>query len=518
MATLAPAATWTAAGIPRRAKSGRGERLLAGRAQALADRLAGGELAVDLGHAIGSGHWWRGLVTLLVLMGAGVSLVSQVPVLPGVAPAPLSGEARTERLADAIQPMGLGSATGRTMPPTRAVTRLAEPPERPRIELVARVGGDGMAGALRRAGLSREDADTVLALVSGAVNPRSLTGGTELQLVMGRRETRSVPRPLEHLAFRAAFDLRLEVVRADDGNLRLVRIPIAVDDTPLRIQGQVGRSLHRSARAAGVPASVLADYLRQIGFVLDIQREVGARDRFDIIIEHRRAETGETEMGRLLYAGLQNGSRKIRLMRWGPRGEFFRDDGNSARQGLMRTPVDGARLSSGFGMRTHPILGFSRLHRGVDFAAPTGTPVLASAGGRVVRAGWGGGYGNMIDIDHGRGIVTRYAHLSRMDVRVGQQVNQGQRIGAVGSTGMSTGPHLHYEVIRNGQPIDPRSNRLLVQGPVLAGQDLVRFRGEMDRLLAVRIANGGPAETQSAEAEQETAPEQPQRRETRRRV
>jgi murein DD-endopeptidase MepM/ murein hydrolase activator NlpD len=245
---------------------------------------------------------------------------------------------------------------------------------------------------------------------------------------------------------------------------------------------------------------------------------VGARDRFDIIIEHRRAETGETEMGRLLYAGLQNGNRKIRLMRWGARGEFFRDDGNAARQGLMRTPVDGARLSSGFGMRTHPILGFSRLHRGVDFAAPTGTPVLASAAGRIVRAGWGGGYGNMIDIDHGRGIVTRYAHLSRMDVRVGQQVNQGQRIGAVGSTGMSTGPHLHYEVIRNGQPIDPRSNRLLVQGPVLSGQDLARFRGEMDRLLSVRIANAGPAETQSAEAEADAAPEQPQRSETRRRV
>jgi murein DD-endopeptidase MepM/ murein hydrolase activator NlpD len=518
MATLAPAASWADAATVSRRNDGRRERPFARRAQALADRIAGGELAVDLGHAIGSGHWWRGLVTLLVLVGAGVSLVSQVPVLPGVAPAPLSGEARTERLADSIQPLGLGSVTGRTMPPTRSVTRLAEPPERPRIELAARIGGDGMSGALRRAGVSREDLDAVLALVSGTVNPRGLKSGTELELVMGRRETRSVPRPLEHLAFRAAFDLRLEVIRAEDGSLRLVRIPIAVDDTPLRIQGQVGRSLHRSARAAGIPASILHEYMRQMGFVLDIQREVGARDRFDIIIEHRRAETGETEMGRLLYAGLQNGNRKIRLMRWGARGEFFRDDGNAARQGLMRTPVDGARLSSGFGMRTHPILGFSRLHRGVDFAAPTGTPVLASAAGRIVRAGWGGGYGNMIDIDHGRGIVTRYAHLSRMDVRVGQQVNQGQRIGAVGSTGMSTGPHLHYEVIRNGQPIDPRSNRLLVQGPVLSGQDLARFRGEMDRLLSVRIANAGPAETQSAEAEADAAPEQPQRSETRRRV
>lgn len=518
MATLAPTLDWSARGAAAPGRPGRRDRPLARAAHQLADRLAGGELAVDLGHAIGSAHWWRGLVTLLVLVGAGLSLGSQIPVLPGMAPQPLSGEARSERAADSILPLAMGSDTGKRVPATRAVTRLAEPPERPRIELSARVGGDGLAGALRRAGLSREDLDAVLGLVSGAIDPGRVASGTELELVMGRRETRTVPRPLEHLGFRAAFELRLEVVRGDDGALRLVRIPIAVDDTPLRIQGLVGRSLHRSARAAGVPGNILAEYLRQMGFVLDIQREVGARDRFDIIIEHRRAETGETEIGRLLYAGLQNGNRKIRLMRWGPRGEFFRDDGNAARQGLMRTPVDGARLSSGFGMRMHPILGFSRLHRGVDFAAPTGTPVLASAAGRVVRAGWGGGYGNMIDIDHGRGIVTRYAHLSRMDVRVGQQVTQGQRIGAVGSTGMSTGPHLHYEVIRNGEPIDPRSNRLLVQGPVLSGQDLARFRSEMDRLLSVRIANGHDGVTEVADAGDEAEPGRPERRETRRRT
>jgi murein DD-endopeptidase MepM/ murein hydrolase activator NlpD len=509
MASLAPAlprglapagpAPWRGgdAGLLRRAN-----RAAAARLQRMADRLAGGDIAVDLGDRIGSPHWWRGLATLGVLVGAGFSLGQQVPVLPGVAPLP-SPEARQERRVDAMAPLALGSATGQRVPPTRMVTRLAEPPERPRIALVARTGADGLAGALGRAGLSREDLEAVLALVRPHVDPARLRGGTELALVMGRRETRTVPRPLEELGFRAAFDLRLEVLRGEDGALRLNPVPIAVDDTPLRITGEVGRSLHRSARAAGVPPAILADYLRQIGHVLDIQREVGARDRFDIIIAHRRAETGETEMGRLLFAGLRSDRRDIRLMRWGDKGEFFRETGEAARQGLMRTPVDGARLSSGFGMRTHPILGFSRLHRGVDFAAPTGTPVLASAAGRVLRAGWGGGYGNTIDIDHGRGIVTRYAHLARMDVRPGQQVTQGQRIGAVGSTGLSTGPHLHYEVIRDGVPVDPRSNRLLVQGPVLAGAELQRFRGEMDRLLAVRVANG-PAGEEPAPAQRET--------------
>jgi hypothetical protein len=341
MATLAPTVDWRGPTSAGRHRAGAGHRGLARTARQFADRLAGGELAVDLGHAIGSAHWWRGLVTLLILVGAGLSLGSQIPVLPGMPAQPLSGEARTERLADSIQPLALGSETGRVAPATRAVTRLAEPPERPRIELTARVGADGLTGALRRAGLSREDADSVMGLVSGAIDARSLKGGTELELVMGRRETRTVPRPLEHLAFRAAFDLRLEVVRGEDGALRLVRIPIAVDNTPLRIQGTVGRSLHRSARAAGVPSNILAEYLRQMGFVLDIQREVGGRDRFDIIIEHRRAETGETEVGRLLYAGLQNGNRKIRLMRWGPRGDFFRDDPRlfaPASRGRLRGP------------------------------------------------------------------------------------------------------------------------------------------------------------------------------------
>lgn len=508
MATLAPAPGWDGAlarGRARRANPS------AGRLWWLADRIAGGEIAVDLGHEIGSGQWWRGLLTLLLLLGAALSLAVRVPVLPGAA-APVPPEVRSEREIDAIAPLALGSTTGRRMPPTRLVTRLAEPPERPRIELAARTGSDGLAGALRRSGLSREDLEAVLRLVGSAVDPGSVRAGTELALVLGRRETRTVPRPLEQLAFRAALDLRLEILRADDGALRLVRIPIAVDDTPLRISGEVGRSLHRSAQAAGVPPRILADYLRQIGHVLDIQRDIRGRDRFDIIIEHRRAETGETEMGRLLYAGLEGGGRAVRLMRWGPKGEFFRETGEAARQGLMRTPVDGARLSSGFGMRTHPILGFSRLHRGVDFAAPIGTPVLASAAGRVVRAGWGGGYGNTIDIDHGRGIITRYAHLSRMDVRVGQQVGQGQRIGAVGSTGLSTGPHLHYEVIRDGMPVDPRRSRLLVDGPVLAGEELARFRAGMDRLLAIRAAGAGRGAAASGESGAGASGPAPQRR------
>ncbi|MDW8414949.1 MAG: M23 family metallopeptidase [Thermaurantiacus sp.] len=438
------------------------------------------DLLVDLGDDIGSARWWRGLLTLGALAATAIALgLVRVPA-PRIPPVPEPADLALERRATGVGALASGSRTGRPVPPGPSVVRLSEIPERPRLELVARLGSAGLAAALRRAGVGPEDVAAVLRLVEGAVSSPRLEPDTELDLVLGRRETRRVPRPLERLAFRAALDLRLEVVRTPQG-LALNRIPIAVDDTPLRLQGPVGRSLAASLRRAGVPAAVAADFLRQLGYVLDIQRDVRARDRFDLVVEHRRAETGEREFGRLLYAGLEGHRRRVALLRFGPKGEFFGENGEGARRGLIRTPVEGARLSSGFGMRFHPILGFSRLHQGVDFAAPTGTPVVASAAGRVTLAGWSGGYGQVVEVDHGRGLKTRYAHLSRIDVRPGQAVGQGQRIGAVGSTGLSTGPHLHYEVWRDGRAVNPAETRFLA-GPRLEGAELARFKAELDRI------------------------------------
>jgi murein DD-endopeptidase MepM/ murein hydrolase activator NlpD len=155
----------------------------------------------------------------------------------------------------------------------------------------------------------------------------------------------------------------------------------------------------------------------------------------------------------------------------------------------MRTPVDRGRVTSGFGMRLHPILGYSRLHRGVDFGAPTGTPVLAAADGVVTFAAWGGGYGRVVKLAHAQGLATAYAHLSTMAVRPGQRVRQGQVIGLVGSSGLSTGPHLHYEVYQNGRPVDPRQARFM-DGPRLAGADLRAFRAQVERMRRLRPGGG----------------------------
>ncbi len=304
-----------------------------------------------------------------------------------------------------------------------------------------------------------------------------------------------MPRPLDSLGFRAAFDLRLELARVD-GALTLKRIPIAVDDTPLRVTGTVGGNLLRAVRAAGVPAAQAAEYRQNLAYVLDLQRQVGRRDRFDVILEHRHAETGENETGGLLYAALRpERGNPVELMRWtyGGKAMFFRASGESARKGLMRTPVDGAHETSGFGMRLHPILGYSRLHQGIDFGAASGTPIMAAAAGKVTFAGWHGGHGNYVQVLHRPGLMTAYGHMSRFAVRPGQAVGQGEVIGYVGSTGLSTGPHLHYEVWVNNAPVDP-TNIKFTGGTNLTGGELARFESEMAKLRGLKAAGSETAE------------------------
>jgi murein DD-endopeptidase MepM/ murein hydrolase activator NlpD len=461
------------------------------------------DLVVDLGRDIGSFTWVRGLATLALLCGTAFSFASRPVALPEAVPPALLPEQVAVAAPSVIAPLALGGTTGERAAPTARVQRLAEPPERPRIEVVARLrASDTLSEALRRAGVGAEEATLATDLVAGAIDPRKVKPGTSFDLVLGRRESKAVPRPLDHLAFRAAFDLKLEVARGSDGALKLVRIPIKVDNTPLRVQGRVGGSLYRAARSTGMPAGVVADFIKALGHTLDIQRDVKGSDTFDLVAAHRRAETGETETGKLLYARMNRGGKTVELMRWtvGGKEQFFTADGMSSKKGLMRTPVEGARLTSGFGFRTHPILGYSRLHKGVDFGAPHGAPILAAASGTVQFAGRHGGHGNYIRLAHNKGIATAYAHLSRFAVRSGQQVQQGQVIGYVGSTGMSTGPHLHYEVYVGGKAVDPRSAKFAT-GTQLAGGELARFRSEMSRLRGIRPTNASAEETKVAEAD-----------------
>ena len=253
-----------------------------------------------------------------------------------------------------------------------------------------------------------------------------------------------------------------------------------------RASGRVGPDLTRAMQGAGVPVSIGREYVRILGRAIPLANGISIEDRFDLVYEPGKA-------GRLLYVGLDRVARAdIELLKWtdGKETIWVNADGvgGESSQG-MRLPVSG-RVSSGFGERFHPILGYTRFHAGVDLAAGYGSPIVAAADGRVVSAGWSGGYGNLVKIAHAGGIQTMYGHMSRIVAAAGSMVHQGQLIGYVGSTGLSTGPHLHYEVLKNGRAVNPLSVKLAAAPAHLEGAKLHQFHDQLRSLMVLEAKRG----------------------------
>lgn len=454
------------------------------RVRALADGI---DWTPDLGARIGTADWYRGVASCAALIAATcyMSPGFDRPIIAAVPP-PLAGAPWQEARSLSISPLAWGANSGRRLAANDLVRPLAETPERPIIELATTLGsGDEVSGMLERAGIARAEAARVARLISNEVALSSLKPGTQFALTLGRRASRAEPRPLENLHFRARFDLNLAINRAGDG-LVLDPQPIAIDNTPLRIRGLVGSSLYRSARAAGAPAKAVEAYIRAIAEKISVGRDVLADNAFDLIVERARAATGEVQLGQLLFAGLERDGKKLQLVRWerDGRNEWLDPKGVGERRGLMTMPVQG-HLTSGFGLRRHPILGFVRIHKGLDIGAPYGAPIRAAMDGTVAFAGRNAGYGNFVKLIHGGGLATGYGHMSRILVRPGARVSQGQIIGAVGSTGLSTGAHLHYELWRNGAAVNPASMSFTTVAQ-LSGEALARFKARVASLLAVQ--------------------------------
>lgn len=449
------------------------------------DRLSYVDLAPNLAEAIGSKRWFRGLATFFALSAASLAFWPGFAPLEAAPATRVNDAVRDEFRSQLIMPLALGGDSGRHMGATAAVTPLAAAPERPQIELVATLAqGDSFGRMLQRAGVGSADAARVEALVSRSVSLADIDPGTQVDITLGRRAAPNSPRPLSALDFRARFDLALAVQRGADGTLSLERKPIRVDDTPLRIRGTVGSSLYRSMRAAGAPASAVQQYLKALGDQVNLDSAVRSSDTFDMIVDYRRAATGERQAGKLIYAGIDRaGSPKVQLMRWGSDGRFYEASGvGEQRAGLLR-PVPGG-ITSTYGARRHPILGYVRMHGGMDFHASYGQPIVAVADARVVSAGRAGGCGNAVKLQHAAGLATRYCHMSKMAVHAGQTVRRGQVIGYVGSTGLSTGPHLHYEMYRNGQRINPASVDYVTRA-LLSGAQLQQFRSVLAQIKQV---------------------------------
>ena len=239
-------------------------------------------------------------------------------------------------------------------------------------------------------------------------------------------------------------------------------------------------SLYNSAINLGINANVIIEFARLYGFQVDFQRDIWKEDSFQIIYEEFINENNEiVDTGEIIFANLNLQNTDLQLYRFEynkNKIDFFDENGKSIKKTLMKTPINGARLSSSYGKRKHPILGYTKMHTGTDFAAPTGTPIMASGDGKVTKAGWCGGGGNCVKIKHNSTYQTVYAHMSKFGrgIKKGVRVKQGQIIGYVGSTGMSTGPHLHYEVIENGKKVNSQKLKL-PSGKVLKGEERKRF-------------------------------------------
>ena len=468
------------------------------------------DLAID----IGSARWFRGLGTMVGLSMAALLFWPDFSAVEAAPTMQLDTTTRDEFRSQMIMPLALGSDSGRRMGATAAVVPLGSAPERPTIQLIATLGqGDSFGRMLQRAGVGADEAARIAEMVSARVPLTDIAAGTRFDLTLGRRIAPDRPRPLDDLAFRARFDLDLAVQR-NGGALALVAKPITVDATPLRIKGIVGSSLYRSARAAGAPASAIQQYIRTLDQHINLEQDLMPSDEFDIVIGYKRAASGEVEAGDLLFAGIaRDGRPRTQLLRWGgsetanagSAGQFYEASGVGRQQtgpgqSGLGAPVAG-RMTSGFGMRRHPILGYARMHAGIDFAAGYGAPIHATSDGRVNFAGRHGGHGNYVRLDHGGGIGTGYAHMSRIAVSPGSSVRRGQVIGYVGSTGLSTGPHLHYELYRGGRAVNPGSVRFIATAQ-LEGPQLAAFRARLAALREVKpgaaLASLAPARTAAA--------------------
>ena len=320
------------------------------------------------------------------------------------------------------------------------------------------------AGDQRRPALIAGAGTVVLALAFSA-----LAGG---------RGSIAQPQPLQAVAVTAPISIRAPILPPQAAPAAQ---PAQDPNQPLRITGTVGTDLTQSLKAAGVPEEQGRAYVRAIGSAIDLNTGLSVADRFDLIIDRENGQLGD-----LVYAGLARvGRSDLELMQWtdGKRTRWVDAQTLGAEQG-MEMPVAG-RVTSGFGERFHPILHRMRMHDGVDLAAAWGTPIVAAADGRVASAGWRGGYGRAVEIVHSGGIETLYGHMSRIAAQPGESVRQGQVIGYVGASGLATGPHLHYEVRKDGRLVNPLSVNM-VQSPI-QGEEAHAFNA---RLRGILMAGG----------------------------
>ncbi|WP_246148380.1 M23 family metallopeptidase [Skermanella pratensis] len=349
---------------------------------------------------------------------------------------------------------------------------------------VVEVGrGDTLLGLLVNAAVPRLDAHDAIEALRSVFDPRRLQVGQEIALLF--QQEAGSDRRFVGLELEPDVDRAVSVARLDGDAYEAVSIDKELQRRKAAAAAVIDSSLFEAGASVGVPIPVMAAMIRAYSYDVDFQRDIQPGDEFQVMYERYFTDSGAAARdGDILYAALTLDGRRMELFRYKTRDgvvDYFNRQGESIRKALLRTPIDGARVSSKFGMRKHPVLGFSKMHAGMDFAAPSGTPIYAAGDGVVEEIGGKGSYGNYIRIKHNQQMATAYAHLSKFgpDMRRGGRVKQGDIIGYVGSTGRSTGPHLHYEVLRGGRQVNPMSVDLPT-GIALQGTELAAFKRHVE--------------------------------------
>lgn len=424
--------------------------------------------------------------------GAVVCAAVAVGLAMALGPAPASQAERgavastAPAAAEPAAPTAPAASVARAMPAVpdaKSGDRGTPPADVERVVRVKR--GDTFMKVLRSAGASRIDAASAIAAMRKVYDPRGLRPGQKLTVTLRRDAAGKSAPQLMGYAFDAGLERAVRVERGANDAFAASEIKKNLARRNRRAAGVIKSSLYSAGVKAGLPVTVLVDLIHLYSWDVDFQRDIQPQDGFDVMFETFHLPDGSVaRSGEILFAELRLSGVRHRLYRFkaeNRRAEYFDYKGRSAQKALMKTPIDGARLSSGYGRRRHPILGYTRMHRGIDFAAPRGTPVYAAGDGTIVRAGRNGAYGNYIRIRHNGRYSTAYAHLKgyARGLRKGRRVRQGQIIGYVGSTGRSTGAHLHYEILVGNRQVNPFRIKL-PSGRHLSGGELKEFKAARD--------------------------------------
>ena len=368
-----------------------------------------------------------------------------------------------------------------------------KPPYVPTIKekTIALGKGDTVAGLLQEKGVSGDQAYDAVKALSKHIDPRRVKSGQKF--FMRLEPAAGGAYDLANLTMEIDAIKTVDIALQDDVYRSKV---IEKNVTKFERAGKVTieNSFFGSTLKAGIPTNIAGEMMRIYSFDIDFQRDIRRDDKLEVLYETYETDEGEViKTGKVLYAKLTNRGKDIPMYRFKMRSgkiDYFDPKGRSVRKQLMKTPIDGARMSSGYGMRRHPVLGYGKMHKGVDFAARTGTPIYAAGDGVIERANWFSSYGKYIRIRHNGTLKTAYAHLNGFakGIKAGKRVEQGQVIGYVGTTGRSTGPHLHYEVMLNGKQVNP--NRVdLPTGEQLTGKEFESFKAQkraMDQMYAAK--------------------------------